>query len=159
MSGWCEGQWPTPDDSWYGVRYTNVAVADWMKFSRTATSANFTRVYQLARGIDFDHFDLWVCSLLKGDEGPTLAEGITQWLNTERNLCGWGPGRTSWVRKAEGILSAPTYCPKGMATFKMQLRGMLAIGAVVTDDCMFDPADVRDIKLDFNLTCVGPPSP
>ena len=158
MSYFCEGQWPTDDDEWIYMDYTQLAIAA-MKFNMTWKTASFTRVYQLTRPPAGD-FDAYACSILEGGEGPLLAEGLTEWLATDRNVCGLGPGRHTWSFMAKGILAAPNYCPNGMARFEMQLRSMLANGAIVTAECAIDPADIRDIKLDLpTLACMGKPAP
>jgi hypothetical protein len=153
LSTFCDGQPPAPGDEWMFLTYQDLAIAS-QKRNFLLKGPTFTRVYRATSGPVLDNAS--ACSVLKGERGPLIAEGISTFHWTDINTCDLGSGKNTWYGRAVGTLSAPS-CASGMAHFRMNFHYMLANDGVVNQQCLVDDlSDIRSVVIRGpEVTCLA----
>jgi hypothetical protein len=145
LAAFCDGLDPIPGEGWLWLTYHEVSNPA-QRFIFSLRGEEYTRVYRAT--IPEAPTNAWMCSLLRGEVGPLLAEGVSSF---HWNFV------TNQTLRGSGLLDA-TSCSSGTARFDFSVHYQLAKDAAIGPDCtLLDPDhDIRRIQANGpDLTCLG----
>lgn len=109
----CDGLPPAPGEGWLFLDYQFMG---WQKLNAWVRGSWFTRVFRATIPAVLD--DPFACSLVRGEAGPQVAEGISRFKQNPSNICEFGPGQYRDFWRSSGTLYDRTgQCPGGMVAY------------------------------------------